>query len=256
MYNTHMHFPYDIHIGTAILPIHLLTDILSMYIGYQYYKFLRNKKGDHLSGDKRYTVIIGAATGALIGSRLLAFFEHIHTMSNFSLLYIFSNKTIAGGVIGGIIGVEIVKKFLKIKTSTGDLLVLPLILGIGIGRIGCFLTGVKDGTVGNVSTVPWAFDQGDGLIRHPTSLYEIAFLIICFFILQKLLQKKLQEGLVFKLFASLYLLFRFCIEFIKPREIAFLQLSYMQIASALFVLYYIYSFLKIYQNRQQVSKVI
>ncbi|MBC7766454.1 prolipoprotein diacylglyceryl transferase [Arenimonas sp.] len=251
-----MHFPYDIHIGTVILHIHLVTDILSIYIGYRYYKYLRNKKGDHLPGDKRYAVIIGAAAGALIGSRLLAFFEHINTMSDFSLLYIFSNKTIAGGVIGGIIGVEIVKKITKIKTSTGDLLVLPLILGIGIGRIGCFLTGVKDGTVGNVSTMPWTFDQGDGLMRHPTSLYEIVFLIICFFMLQKLLQKKLQEGLVFKLFASLYLLFRLCIEFIKPREIVFLNLSYIQIASALFVLYYLYSFLKIYKNRHQVFKVI
>jgi len=233
----------------AIHNIHLITDILSIFIGYQYYKYLRDKKGDHLQSEKRHGVIIGAAAGAFLGSRLLAYLEHMNRITDFSLTTIFSNKTIVGGVIGGIIGVELAKVILKIKNSTGDLLTLPLILGIIIGRIGCFLTGVTDGTVGNVSAVPWAFDQGDGLMRHPTALYEILFLAICFFVLKVMLQKPRAEGAVFKIFVLLYLSFRFFVEFIKPREIVLFDLSYIQLVSGLVIACYAFLLLKIYYKR-------
>lgn len=56
-------------------------------------------------------------------------------------------------------------RWLGIRTSTGDLLALPLAVGITIGRIGCFLTGLSDGTFGRPSSLPWAVDFSDG-IRH------------------------------------------------------------------------------------------
>lgn len=226
-------------------------DILSFYLGYKYYVYLRNKNGDHVADGKRFVVIVGAALGALIGSRLLASLEHLQPFLHpTSLMYYYANKTIVGGIIGGILGVEITKKFLKQKTATGDLFTFPLIFGIIIGRIGCFLTGVSDGTVGNQSNLPWAFDQGDGILRHPTSLYEIIFLIIIFFILKKISNKTpLKQGILFRLFIVYYLLFRFLIEFIKPVEHIFIGLSAIQIASISFALYYIYTLLFVYRYR-------
>jgi prolipoprotein diacylglyceryltransferase len=86
-------------------------------------------------------------------------------------------KTIVGGLVGGWVAVEWVKKLRRLSIRTGDLFALPLTLGIALGRIGCFLTGLSDQTYGNVTSLPWGIDFGDGIRRHPTQLYEIAFLL-------------------------------------------------------------------------------
>lgn len=246
-----MIFPLDINLGVITLPIHLVTDLLAFYIGYKYYAYLRAKSGDHLSTDRRFTIIIGAAVGALLGSRLLAALEDWQQfIAPASLLYYYANKTIVGGIIGGIIGVEVTKKIIKERVATGDIFTLPLMVGLIIGRVGCLLMGVADGTVGNPSSLPWAFDQGDGIARHPTSLYEIIFLIIMFFILKKLSTGvPLKPGIIFRLFIASYLLFRFLIEFIKPVEPILLGLSAIQVASLIFALYYLYALIFVYKYR-------
>jgi phosphatidylglycerol:prolipoprotein diacylglycerol transferase len=95
-------------------------------------------------------------------------------------------KTIVGALIGGLITVELMKRYIGLRTSTGDLYAIPLAVGIAIGRIGCFLTGLSDNTYGTASNLPWAIDFGDGIPRHPTQLYEIAFLLLLIPALYKL----------------------------------------------------------------------
>jgi phosphatidylglycerol:prolipoprotein diacylglycerol transferase len=94
------------------------------------------------------------------------------------LLVGFEAKTIVGGLAGGLIGVALAKKVLRVQHSTGDLFVLPLITAMSIGRIGCFLTGPIDHTAGNSTTLPWGIAIGDTVKRHPVALYEIAFLFL------------------------------------------------------------------------------
>ncbi len=48
--------------------------------------------------------------------------------------------------------------------------------GLAVGRIGCHLAGLTDGTHGDPSSLPWAVDFGDGIPRHPVNLYEVIFL--------------------------------------------------------------------------------
>jgi hypothetical protein len=86
-------------------------------------------------------------------------------------------KTIVGALIFGLISVELIKRYIGLRQSTGDLYAIPLALGIAIGRIGCFLTGLSDNTYGTPTNLPWAINFGDGIPRHPTQLYEIIFLI-------------------------------------------------------------------------------
>ena len=58
--------------------------------------------------------------------------------------------TVKGGLEGhtyfGWLFVEIAKLITGIKVKTGDRFVEPLLLGIGLGRIGCFLSGKYDQT--------------------------------------------------------------------------------------------------------------
>lgn len=237
-----VHFPINLVIGNAVIPSHLILEFLAYTIAIIYYIKLRNKKGDKLILDNRFSIILGGAIGALIFAKILGALENIDVFLNDpSFIYFIQSKTVVGGIIGAIIGVEITKKIIKEKYSSGDLFTFPLIVGMIIGRIGCFLTGVSDKTVGIVSNSFLAFDQGDGLPRYPTALFEIVFLVVLFFTLKFIDKKiKLKDGNLFKLFIITYMLFRFAIEFIKPMTPIFLGLSAIQISALIMALVYIY----------------
>jgi prolipoprotein diacylglyceryltransferase len=142
-------------------------------------------------------------------------------------------KTIVGGLLGGWIGVEIVKRCLKIRHSTGDAFVFPLIVGIAVGRIGCFLSGLADHTYGLPTALPWGVDFGDGVARHPTQLYEIAFLLILGAALGLYHRRPRRNGALFLLFMLGYLSWRLFIEFYKPRLLLLGPFSAIQTASML-----------------------
>ena len=114
------------------------------------------------------------------GARLLALLEHPQTFHWQSLCCWTAGRTIIGGILGGWIAVELVKRRYNIHSRTGELFVTPLAVGLIFGRIGCFLAGTADDTFGRATTLPWGVDFGDGLARHPLQLYEIAFLLLFF----------------------------------------------------------------------------
>ena len=173
-----MHFPVELALGSVRLPLHLLCEVLAYSLGYRLYTYLRARHADPISSTNRQWIFVGAAAGALLGSRLLGLLEHPELLLHppGGGLYYFTNKTIVGGFLGGLLGVELTKKRLGVTASSGDLMVFPLLLGLGIGRVGCFFSGLEDGTYGTATTLPWGINFGDGLRRHPTNLYEILFL--------------------------------------------------------------------------------
>ena len=80
-----------------------------------------------------------------------------------------------------------------------------------------FVRMYSDATYGIPTGLPWALDFGDGVPRHPTQLYDMVFL----FTFGGLLLAKRQRwrdrcGLLFKLYLSGYLLWRLCVDAIKP----------------------------------------
>jgi phosphatidylglycerol---prolipoprotein diacylglyceryl transferase len=226
--------------------VHMVTDILSILIGAWYYIHLYKKRNSEEDSFKRTALLIGAGLGALIGSRLIASLEHPDLFFNPpTWLYYYSVKTVAGGIAGGILGIEIVKFLMKIKESVGDIMVGPLALGIIIGRIGCFMIGLRDGTSGIVTTLPWGTDQGDGLMRHPTALYEIICVALLWFFIHKFKKAdSVESGIYFRMFCIGYFTFRFFVEFIKPVHPLFLGITAIQWTSFIVVFCYGISFLK------------
>jgi prolipoprotein diacylglyceryltransferase len=113
-----------------------------------------------------------------------------------------------------------------------------------IGRTGCFLAGLEDGTYGVASSLPWAINFGDGIRRHPTNLYEIVFWIILWLTL-KIIERNYQftDGSKFKIFLSSYLIFRFLVEFIKPDYFFSFGLSVIQLVCIAGIVYYYKVFL-------------
>lgn len=236
-----MTFPVTIHFGTIHITLHAVTETLAFFVGFRYFLLLRKAQGDIYSSSSRIWAIIGAIFGALIGSRLIGSlerpFELLQT-DNF-LNYIYSNKTIVGGLLGGLFGVELTKRFIREKKSSGDLFVYPIILALIIGRIGCFSMGIYEETYGIETRLPWGMNLGDGIPRHPIMLYEILFLVLLWITLRQTEKRKaLERGALFKLFMISYLVFRFLIDFIKPHYPVILQLNTIQLTCIAGLLYY------------------
>jgi phosphatidylglycerol:prolipoprotein diacylglycerol transferase len=217
-------------------------------------------------------VLAAAIAGAALGSKILFWLENPElTRQNLSNpAYLMGGKTIVGALVFGLISVELMKRYIGVRQSTGDLYAIPLAIGIAIGRIGCFLTGLSDHTYGTPTTLPWAIDFGDGIPRHPTQLYEIVFLLALIPLLYKIVILSGAEvsrsetsaeskdplhlhcptaparsfydpflpGDAFKFFMVAYLSFRLLCDFIKPYPRIFLGLGGIQWACLLGLLYY------------------
>ncbi|TKK68598.1 diacylglyceryl transferase [Ilyomonas limi] len=236
-----MHFPVQIPVGSNAIYLHTITESLGMFAGFRYFLYLRKKEGDKIESPNRIWIIIGAIFGAVIGSRFIGGLENVHDLLNAgnTWLYFYTNKTIVGGLLGGLFGVELMKKIIGEPTSSGDLFTYPLILAIIIGRIGCFSMGVYEETYGLPTHVFWAMNLGDGLLRHPVSLYEIVFLLLLWLALIKINNTyPLQNGALFKLFMMAYLLFRLMLDFIKPHYTLIFGLSTIQLTCIAGLIYY------------------
>jgi prolipoprotein diacylglyceryltransferase len=220
---------------------HLLFESLAYFIGFRVYLWTRRK--ERIPVEKALWIVVGAIFGADIGSKLVYWFENpfktLHEWN--SLTYLLEGKTIVGGLLGGMIGVETAKKIIGWENSTGDDFVLPLIVGMMIGRIGCFLTGLSDHTYGTPTNWITGVDFGDGVKRHPTQLYEFAFLLVLGIILMRIkraLAKVLWEGYLFQFFMLSYLIFRLAIDFIKPTPHPYFHLNNIQLACIAGIIYY------------------
>ena len=229
-----MSFPYYFELfGQRVHP-HPVFEVLAYLLGSRLYFYQRKRTTlPQPSFEHSIWLLTACLTGALIGAKLLAFLEspvdfwqHRYEAAAWA-----GGKTIVGGMLGAWLGVELAKKKLQVTVSTGDLYVLPLLISISIGRMGCFLTGLSDHTYGLPTNLPTGVDFGDGIRRHPTQLYEIAFLVLLGITLFALRRKLPRDGTLFRLFVASYLGFRFLIEFFKPRFEYALGLSAIQIAS-------------------------
>lgn len=216
-----------------------MFEALAYLVGFQWYLHRKRALGDNISGYDRWWIVAAAAAGAALGSKLLQLLGDPVALWSHRTdpVYLLTGKTIVGGLLGGWIAVEGTKKRLGVTKSTGDLFAPPLALGLAIGRVGCFLTGLPDNTHGLATALPTGVDFGDGILRHPTQLYEIAFLLFLIPLLFRIENAAHRPGDVFKMFMIAYLGFRLLVEFLKPVE-THLGLSTIQWACALALAYY------------------
>lgn len=234
-----MHYPLELTLGPVHLPAHLLFEMLAYTLGYRLYVWQRAHSSDPINDDQRWMIFIGAATGAFLGSHLLGVLERPMELSRLNWLIWLDNKTIVGGLLGGLIGVESTKKIIGVHVSSGDLMTYPLIFALALGRLGCHFAGLQDGTHGLPSTLPWAIDFGDGIPRHPVNAYEILVLIAIAGVLYYREKKgPLPDGMRFKIFLISYLIWRFFVEWLKPVWFFPFGLTTIQMACLAGLIYY------------------
>ncbi|HEY0828226.1 MAG TPA: prolipoprotein diacylglyceryl transferase family protein [Bacilli bacterium] len=242
-----MTFPVYFHLGSLTIHPHWLFEALAYFVGFRLYLLTRTK--GRIPIKQAMWIIVGATIGAAPGSKLLYWLEDpFMTLTRWNdWQYMMSGKTIVGGLLGGLIGVEWTKKRIGLTRSTGDDLVFPLIVGMAIGRVGCFLTGLSDHTYGTSTSWITGIDFGDGVMRHPTQLYEIVFLLLMMAFLfmlrfrnRRMANARQPDGILFQQFMFSYLLFRFFIDFIKPTLHPYAGLNNIQLACLAGLGYYTY----------------
>jgi prolipoprotein diacylglyceryltransferase len=166
-----------------------------------------------------FAVVVGLLLGAALGNKLVFLAERPDVaLAMWQGQPVWPGQSIVGGLLGGLVGVELAKRLTGQTRSTGDAMVLPIAVGLALGRVGCFLAGLHDDTYGLPTSLPWGVDFGDGIRRHPTQLYEIAVVLPLGWLLHR--ARFATPGLTFKLFLSAYLLWRFGVEFLKPVPVA------------------------------------
>jgi prolipoprotein diacylglyceryltransferase len=211
-----MNFPVYFWIGGTRLHPHWIFEGLAYLVGIGCVVFARRRSGDLLDARSRWVLVGAALAGGFIGGRLLSLAEDPGALTVGMLTTLAAGKTIVGGLAGGLLAVEGAKRLLHIEQPTGDLITLPLIAGIAIGRIGCFLSGLEDQSYGIATSLPWGVDFGDGVRRHPTQLYEVAFLGALGAMILSRGDRLTRTGDRFKVFLIAYAGFRLLVDVIKP----------------------------------------
>jgi phosphatidylglycerol:prolipoprotein diacylglycerol transferase len=187
-----MDFPVYVWLGPLAIHPHWLFESVAYLVGARVYAWNKARLGDPIAPSDRWSVVAAAAVGAAIGGKLLYWAaEPDVTLERWhDPFFLLGGKSIVGSLIGAL---------------------------IAVGRIGCFLTGLDDHTYGLPTTLPWGVDFGDGVARHPTQVYEIAFLAILTPILAQVARRRRHApGDLFKLFMVAYFAFRLLLEWIKP----------------------------------------
>jgi len=236
-------FPVTINLFGYPMLIHPIVEWIGIFLGMRLYGYLKRNSKSSLTTIQSLTIILGALVGALFGSKIIGTLENplAFLNSDHQLLFFWTSNTIVGGLAFGLIGVEVAKKIIGYKESTGDLMVYPLIVAMIIGRIGCFLTGVAENTFGVPTDSIFGMHLGDEYLRHPVALYEIGFLI-CLAIIVTILKRKLiySSGFLFQLFMISYFTFRFFLDFIKPKINILFHLSTIQLTCLVVICYYVF----------------
>lgn len=142
-------------------------------------------------------------------------------------------KTITTGLVGAYLGVELAKLALNIRVKTGDSFAIPLALALAVGRWGCYFNGC---CFGEPTDLPCGIDFGDGILRHPTQLYECVFHLGMAAVLWQLVRADLLVENRLKLYLIAYCAYRFLTEMIRPEPAAYLGLTFYQAIVVLFAL--------------------
>ncbi len=191
----------------------------------------RTKQPMNLSRRERLILGFAAFCGGMLGAKLpFVLLDWEGFLSGAA--WFDSGKTITMGLVGGYFGVEAAKWSLRIEVKTGDSFAAPVAAAVAVGRLACFSAGCCHGTP---TDLPWGVDFGDGVMRHPTQIYEFLFHAGCTVILLILQARGLFRYQLIKLYIIAYLVYRFFTEFIRPEPRLWLDLTVYQWAALAFI---------------------
>jgi phosphatidylglycerol---prolipoprotein diacylglyceryl transferase len=213
--------PVLLRLGPFEIRYYGLFFVLGFVMAYFILNYLAKRKHLDLAKDDVADFLLYIIVGAVMGARIFYVFVY-------NLQFYLSNplETIAiwhGGLSfhGGLVGAVLAGAFFcrRKKLSfyqMADISVIPLALGLALGRLGNFTNGEL---YGRVTDVPWAvqFSGAEGF-RHPSQIYASFKNLLIFFTLWFVKDKKFPPGFMFWLFVIMYSALRFIVEFFRQPD--------------------------------------
>jgi phosphatidylglycerol---prolipoprotein diacylglyceryl transferase len=218
-------YPELFHIGS--FPVHTYGVFLALAFLSAILFTVRLAARDGLPKEKIYDLCLWMLLASLIGSKILMLFTEPEYRGNpwqlISLDFLRSGGVFYGGLIGAVIsGYLLMRRYQLPWWKTADACAPGIALGSFFGRQGCFAAGC---CWGKPTTLPWGVrfsELGHEITGvpinahlHPTQLYESFSMLLVFFLLLWLHKNRRFEGQVILVYAVLYSVIRFLIEFVR-----------------------------------------
>ncbi len=215
--------PTIIKIGPFQVRWYGVMYILGFLAGYWFLKYLARHRQFEFPKERIVDFLTYAAIGLISGGRLgyilfynLGFYLQ-HPLKVFFLWE--GGLSFHGGMIGILIAAFLFcRKYGYGFYDIADMTVVPIPIGLGLGRLGNFINGEL---FGRPTDLPWCmvFPGGGPQCRHPSQLYE-SFLegLLLFGILFWMSRRKWSKGVMFWTFVAFYGMFRFIVEFFRQPD--------------------------------------
>lgn len=229
--------------------------VLGFVIAYFLFNYLAKRKELSITKEDITDLFLYVIVGTILGARIFYVFVYNLTfyLDNPSEIIAIWHGGLSfhGALIGAVIAVLIFTKKKKIDFyEIADLSVIPLALGLALGRLGNFTNGEL---YGRITDVPWAFRFPDAEgFRHPSQIYESFKNFTIFLALWAIKDKKLPKGFMFWLFVVMYSALRFIVEFFRQPDpqvgfiIGFLTMG--QVLSIVMFVVGVYFLRKVYKK--------
>ncbi|TSD00018.1 MAG: phosphatidylglycerol:prolipoprotein diacylglycerol transferase [Candidatus Peregrinibacteria bacterium Greene1014_49] len=218
-----MHFFPSRSVALSILSFDVhwygLLYLAGFILGYVLAPRLQRYRNIALSEDAWSDILTWTVLGVLIGGRLgyVFLYDPVYFLHHpLEILMVWHGGMAShGGFIGVILALVFMARKHKIPLfALGDIVVVPVAIGLALGRLGNF---INQELYGAVTTLPWAIAiPGVEGLRHPTQLYAVGkdlfIALVCYLHLRLPGRPKGQTA---GIFLVLYGVLRFFIEFLR-----------------------------------------
>ncbi len=183
------------------------------------------------SDDRLMLIYLAALVSAFVGAKIVYLGAEgwLHWHDDNRWIQFATGKSVLGALLGGYAGVEIAKRVLRYRQTTGDWFALVAPVGIMLGRVGCVMHGC---CLGNACEPSWyTMNDAAGVARWPAAAVELIFNVLALGIILLLRRNRVLPGQHFHLYLMAYGLFRFAHEFMRATPRILGPLSGYQIAA-------------------------
>jgi phosphatidylglycerol:prolipoprotein diacylglycerol transferase len=160
-------------------------------------------------------IYIGGLAGAFVGAKIVYLLAEgwLHFGAPDMWMQLATGKTVVGALLGGYAGVEVSKRLVGVRETTGDFFAFLVPPALIVGRLGCLLHGCCPG---NVCEPAWfTMEDAAGVARWPAVPVEMLFNLVALAVLLTLRKIPSLHGQLFHLYLIAYGIFRFAHEFVR-----------------------------------------
>ncbi len=174
-----------------------------------------------LSRDDIAQILSWAIVGVIAGGRLgyVLFYQPMYFLNNPAEIIAVWHGGMSSH--GGFIGVAIALFFILKKKQVpilrfADSVMVPVAIGLALGRVGNY---INQEIIGTVTSLPWGIEfAGIEGIRHPVQLYAVGKDLLLAALCYWCIRKTRTPGNAFSLFLVGYAVLRFSVEFVRVQE--------------------------------------